>query len=93
MRKSILPVLGMALFFWAVPAHAQKSFVTDELTSDATRLELNVGKDLGTLAIQPLAKLRKDADQVLARKDQPYFTNWVRFLRFSGRLIAINHWI
>lgn len=38
MRKSILPVLGMALFFWAVPAHAQKSFVTDELTSDATRL-------------------------------------------------------
>jgi hypothetical protein len=23
----------------------------------------------------------------------PYFTNWVRFLRFSGRLIAINHWI
>src|ERR1700730_19070674 len=69
MRKSILLVLGMALFFWAVPAHAQKSFVTDELTSDATRLELNVGKDLGTLATQPLAKLRNDADQVLARKD------------------------
>src|ERR1700724_2159197 len=69
MHKSILPVLGMALFFWAIPAHAQKSFVTDELTSDATRLELNVGKDLGTLATQPLAKLRKDADQVLARKD------------------------
>ena len=69
MRKSIRLVLGMALFFFAVPAHAQKSFVTDELTSDATRLELNVGKDLGTLATQPLAKLRKDADQVLARKD------------------------
>jgi alpha-2-macroglobulin len=69
MRKSIRLVLGMALFFWAVPAHAQKSFVTDELTSDATRLEQNVGKDLGTLATQPLAKLRKDADQVLARKD------------------------
>src|ERR1700731_309788 len=69
MRKSILLVLGMVLFFWAVPAHAQKSFVTDELTSDAIRLEQNVGKDLGTLATQPLAKLRKDADQVLARKD------------------------
>jgi uncharacterized protein YfaS (alpha-2-macroglobulin family) len=69
MRKSIRLVLGMALFFWAVPAHVQKSFVTDELTSDATRLEQNVGKDLGTLPTQPLAKLRKDADQVLARKD------------------------
>ena len=77
MRKSILPVLGMALFFWAVPAHAQKSFVTDELTSDATRLELNVGKDLGTLATQPLAKLRMDADQLLARKD---FKTAVKYL-------------
>src|ERR1700730_12569993 len=84
MRKSILLALGMTLFFWAVPAHAQKSFVTDELTSDATRLEQNVGKNLGTLATQPLAKLRKDAGQVLAHKD---FKTAVKYL---AAIVAAN---
>src|ERR1700720_4400758 len=84
MRKSIRLVLGMALFFFAVPAHAQKSFVTEELTSDATRLELNVGKELGTLATQPLAKLRNDAAQVLARKD---FKTAVKYL---AAIVAAN---
>jgi alpha-2-macroglobulin len=77
MRKLILLVFGMALFFWAVPAQAQKSFVTDELTSDATRLEQNIGSDLGPLASQPLPKLRKDADQVLARKDYKTALNYL----------------
>ncbi|HXN87951.1 MAG TPA: tetratricopeptide repeat protein, partial [Methylocella sp.] len=84
MRKSILLVFGMALFFWAVPAHPQKSFVTDDLTSDATRLEQNVGKNLGTLATQPLAKLRKDAGQVLAHKD---FKTAVKYL---AAIVAAN---
>ena len=32
-------------------------------------------------------------DRRVSVSGYPYFTNWVRFLRFSGRLIAINHWI
>lgn len=84
MRKSALLVFGMALFLWAAPAQAQKSFVTDELTSDATRLEQNIGNDLGPLASQPLPKIRKDADQVLARKD---FKTAVKYL---AAIVAAN---
>jgi len=34
--------------------------VSEELESDATRLEQNIGEDLGPLATRPLPQLRKD---------------------------------
>ncbi|MGH6837759.1 MAG: hypothetical protein ACREDT_02975, partial [Methylocella sp.] len=69
MRKSAVLTLGLALIMWAGVAHARPSFVSEELESDATRLEQNIGEDLGALSSRPLAQLRKDLAQALGRKD------------------------
>ena len=69
MRKSAPLTLGLAFLLWMGQAHARPSFVSDELESDATRLEQNIGEDLGALASRPLPQLRKDLAQALGRKD------------------------
>ncbi|HEY8032015.1 MAG TPA: alpha-2-macroglobulin [Methylocella sp.] len=69
MRKSALLTLALTLFLWMGLAHARPNFVSEELESDATRLEQNIGKDLGALATRSLPQLRKDAGQAIARKD------------------------
>jgi uncharacterized protein YfaS (alpha-2-macroglobulin family) len=69
MCKSALLSLTFALFLWIGQAHARPSFVSEELENDAIRLEQNIAQDLGGLAARPLALLRKDAQQALARKD------------------------
>ena len=69
MRKSALLTLGLALLLWMGLAQARPNFVSEELESDATRLEQNIGKDLGALATRALPQLRKDAEQAIARKD------------------------
>jgi hypothetical protein len=66
--KSILLIVALALnFCFADPALAQKSFVDEDLASDAIRLEAQVGKDAGALAQRPPGQLRKDAQQAIAR--------------------------
>jgi len=47
MRKSIFITLGVTLLLWFGQAQARPSFVSEELESDATRLEQNIGEDLG----------------------------------------------
>ena len=69
MRKSIFMTLVLTLFLWFGQAQARPSFVSDEIESDATRLEQNIGQDLDALTKRPLPQLRKDAGQALARKD------------------------
>jgi uncharacterized protein YfaS (alpha-2-macroglobulin family) len=69
MRKLILLIWGLIFLLWAGAAQARQSFVSEELESDATRLEQNIGQDLGPLASRPLASLRKDLAQATARKD------------------------
>jgi hypothetical protein len=55
MRKSPLLTLGFVLLLWAGAAQARQSFVSEEL--DATRLEQNIGQDLGAFATRPLPQL------------------------------------
>ncbi len=69
MRTSALLTLALTLLLWMGLAHARPNFVSEELESDATRLEQNIGKDLGALATRALPQLRKDAGQAIARKD------------------------
>src|SRR5271163_278794 len=62
MRKSAPLILGLAFLLWTGLAQARPSFVSEELESDATRLEQNIGQDLDVLAppSSPLPQLRKD---------------------------------
>ena len=84
MRKSALLALGLALFLWVGLAQARPSFVSEELESDATRLERNIGEDLGELASRPLPQLRRDAGRALARKD------FKTALKLSAAIVAAN---
>jgi hypothetical protein len=43
--------------------------------------------------MKPSCNVATLIERFFTERLMPYFTNWVRFLRFSGRLIAINHWI
>src|SRR5664279_5643611 len=66
MRKSILITLGLTLLLWIGQAQARPGFVSEDIDSAATRLERNIGDDLGPLATRPLPQLRKDAAQTLS---------------------------
>ncbi|MGH6829718.1 MAG: alpha-2-macroglobulin family protein, partial [Methylocella sp.] len=68
MRKSAPLALGLAFLLWMSLAQARQSFVSEELENNATRLEQNIGKDLGALTTRPLPQLRKDLAQALAGK-------------------------
>ncbi|MGH6868995.1 MAG: hypothetical protein ACREDA_09040, partial [Methylocella sp.] len=61
MRKSAALTLGLAFILWMGLAQARPSFVSEELESDATRLEHNIGQDLGLPAASLLLQLRKDS--------------------------------
>ena len=84
MRKSILITLGLTLLLWIGQAQARPGFVSEEIDSDATRLEQNIGEDLGPLATRPLPQLRKDAAQALARKD------FKAALKLTAAIVAAN---
>ena len=84
MRTSILFTLGVTLLLWMGQAQARQSFVSEELESDATRLEQSIGEDLGALGTRPLPQLRKDAVQALARKD------FKAALKLSAAIVAAN---
>ncbi len=84
MRKSIFITLAVTLVFWVGQAQARPSFLSDELDSDATRLEQNIGQDLGPLTAHPLSQLRKDLASALARKD------FKAALKLSAAIIAAN---
>jgi len=84
MRKSILMTLAVTLFFWIGQVHAQQSFISDELESNATRLEQKIGEDLGALATRPLPQLRKDLAQAMARRD------FKSALNLSAAIVAAN---
>ena len=58
--------------------------MSEELESDATRLERSIGEDLGALGTRPLPQLRKDAAQALARKD------FKAALKLSAAIVAAN---
>ena len=84
MRKSIFITLGVTLLLWFGQAQARPSFVSEELESDATRLEQNIGQDLGPLATRPLPQLRKDLAQATARRD------FKSAMKLSAAIIAAN---
>ncbi len=84
MRKSIFFTLGVTLLLWMGQAQARQSFVSEELESDATRLERSIGEDLGALGTRPLPQLRKDAGQALAHKD------FKAALKLSAAIVAAN---
>ena len=84
MRQSILLICGLVLLLWAGVAHARPNFVSEELESDAIRLEQNIGEDLGALASRPLPQLRKDAQQAIARND------FKAALKLSAAIVAAN---
>jgi len=68
--KSVLLILALALgFSFAAMAQAQKGFVSEDLASDAIRLEAQVGKEASGLAQRSPVQLRKEAQQALARGD------------------------
>ena len=64
MRKSPLLTLGLVLLLWAGAAQARQSFVSEELESDATRLEQNIGQDLDAFATRPLPQLYRVESRV-----------------------------
>src|SRR5450631_2110123 len=84
MRESILITLGLTLLLWIGQAHARPGFVSEEIDSDATRLEQNIGEDLGALATRPLPQLRKESAQALARKD------FKAALKLAAAIVAAN---
>jgi uncharacterized protein YfaS (alpha-2-macroglobulin family) len=84
MRKSALLTLALAFLLWTGLAQARPSFVSDELESDAIRLEHSIGKDLGALASRPLPQLREDLAQAVARKD------FKAALNLSAAIVAAN---
>ncbi|MGH6821537.1 MAG: hypothetical protein ACREDU_11850, partial [Methylocella sp.] len=84
MRKSAPLALGLAFFLWMGLAQARPSFVSEELENDATRLEQNIGKDLGVLGTRALPQLRKDAQQAIARKD------FKAALNLASAIVAAN---
>ena len=69
MRKSAALTLGLAFLLWMGLAQARQNFVSEELENDAIRLEQKIGKNLGVLGTRALPRLRKDAQQAIARKD------------------------
>ena len=69
--------------------------INPELLTCAERLQYEgyLRREETNAAIMALTKDGVSIKQIVRLTGYPYFTNWVRFLRFSGRLIAINHWI
>ncbi|MGH6844141.1 MAG: alpha-2-macroglobulin, partial [Methylocella sp.] len=84
MRKSAALTLGLAFLLWMGVAHARPSFVSEELENDATRLEQNIGEDLGALTTRPLPQLRKDLQQAFLHKD------FKAGLKLTAAIIAAN---
>lgn len=95
MFKSFLAVV-LTVCFWTHASLARERFVSEELESDATRLEQSISEEAGPLTGRPLAQLRKDAAQALARGDAKAalaanaaiiaanpkdFTSWIAFSR------------
>ena len=75
MRYLFFVAFGLTLFLWASQVlwanqpQARPNFVSADVESDATRLEQNIGDNLGALASRPLPQLRKDLAKAIARKD------------------------
>lgn len=73
MRSFVRLLTLLALFIVASPAFAQKTYVREDLASDAVRLEEQIRKEAaslnGPLAARPLAEARRDAESALQRKD------------------------
>ncbi|MGI8568898.1 MAG: hypothetical protein ACR2KT_07425 [Methylocella sp.] len=84
MRKSAPLTLGLAFLLWMGLAQARPSFVSEELESDATRLEQNIGENLGALTTRPLPQLRKDLHQAFLHKD------FKAGLKLTAAIIAAN---
>ncbi|SFK17148.1 alpha-2-macroglobulin family protein [Methylocapsa palsarum] len=87
MRRLIL-VLGLALFPLIGPATAQSSppstFVDADLASEAIRLEDRLIREAGGAAKRPIAQLRKEGQQALARSDAK------TALSALGAAVAVN---
>ncbi|MCL2385310.1 MAG: hypothetical protein FWC84_05730 [Alphaproteobacteria bacterium] len=84
MRNKFFIIFNLIFLFLADAASAQQSLVNDEVLSDATRLEHNIGAELDSLANQPLAQLRKGRAQAESRKDQQ------AVLKFAAAIVAAN---
>jgi alpha-2-macroglobulin len=84
MRKSAALTLGLAFLLWMGLAQARQNFVGEELENDAIRLEQEIGKNLGVLGTRALPRLRKDAQQAIARKDLKAALN------LSAAIVAAN---
>ena len=75
MRKLILMTLGLTILLSIGQARARPSFVSEEIDSDATRLEQNIGDDLGPLG----TRLKLPAANVAAH---PKDSNaWIAYSR------------